>query len=148
MKLTKIENTVTLFVLVGVIALIGILTSLTIIPLLTIWNLVVNLDWNGYWFWASIGITASRVIAIILIPITIVAPFWSKKWWLWIDTIGLVIYAIYGLPLLLWALNTLIFTPLIGLELQRTMLTYIIIEVWSIVLFKSIGEGIKKDQEK
>jgi hypothetical protein len=90
-------------------------------------------DWNNYWnviFWV---VQMMRVLCIISAIVAFVMSLSNQKFVLWIDGVSLILIGFWGLPILLNALNLLIFTPLTGIVFQRTILNYIIMEVWSAV---------------
>jgi len=149
------ENVKTVFaglgvagIIIGVVAIVALVVILSIIPLFIYYALFVNMDWNSFWFWELILLTLSRILCIaLLLPITIVMPFINGRLTLWLDSIGLVLYSIWGIPLYIDALYSTIFTSLSGLELQRNLLVIILFIAWGVAMFQSISNGIKKEDK-
>lgn len=113
-----------------------------IISLLPTW-FVLQGDWRGYLFWVPWSITVSGYfykLGIIVYPILGVIK--TKGTYL-LATIYMVLLGIWGMPLLKKSVISLVTTPLIGIELQQTILTIIIITSLSITatLALKVNEG-------
>ena len=134
-------------VLSGVAIIVVLLGFIVILPLAT--EIVfLQQDWDSYWFWTNLVMNISRVLYVILALTAFIAPFWNGEITLWIDGISFILLGLFGVPILLTALHALIFTSLSGLELQRAILNYAIIEFWAVATASSYHSSINKRKEK
>ena len=134
-------------ILSGVVIFVVLLGFIAILPLAT--EIVfLQQNWDSYWFWTNLVLNISRILYMILALTAFLAPFWNGEITLWIDGISFILLGLFGIPILLTALRTLIFTPLNGLELQRAILNYTIIEFWTIATASSYRSSINKRKEK
>lgn len=135
-------------ILVGVFAFITFIVLNTILPLVLHITLFVYLDWNTYWFWEQIITRFSQILCLcIMLPITVIIPLINGKIQMWLDSVGIVIYSIWGLPLYLNTLGDLMFTTLSGIELQRSLLIIILLMGWGIIMFQSISSNMRIDKK-
>ena len=116
------------------LVLIG-LGSLVLIALLPSW-FVIQGNWEAYRFWFNIGVSISRVLYIIQIPLYLFFAIIYVKVGYGIGAIQSALLGIWGMPVYKKAVLSLAFTPLSGIELQRTII--IIIVVYGLSIWQSL----------
>jgi len=115
----------------GVIIVLALVGFLMVLPLISD-VLFIQQNWEAYWFWYPILANLARIIIVLCAVICFVYPFQNGEVTLWINGVSFILLAVWGIPIAVDALGLLIWTPLSGLELQRTILRYVVIEFWAI----------------
>lgn len=117
--------------LVKIIAWLILGVPIMLVALLPTW-FVLQGDWNGYLYWVPWSIALSGYLyklGIIVYPI--IGLLKTKATYIF-ATAYMILLGVWGMPLLKKSLIHLVTTPLSGLELQRVILTIIIIKTLSL----------------
>jgi hypothetical protein len=133
-------------VIAGVSVLLVLVGFLVMLPLIAD-ILFIQQNWEAYWFWYPILALLSRIVCVFCAIFCFIYPFVNGEITMWIDGISFLLLAIWGIPLLVDALYALIFVPLSGIQLQRTILNFALVEFWLVATTSSFRHYSQKKEE-
>ena len=127
------------------VAILGLpLLSLAILGWIPTWFGIMG-NWVKYMYWFNISCTVGRWIyglMIIVIPIT---SFYTEEWKYLGYIPACVLLAVWGIPILYQSIYNLVMVELTGLDLQRTIMQILIIELFANNAFRDNTRGKKND---
>jgi hypothetical protein len=110
----------------GIIAILVILFSVVVVTLAPAILIIFGM-WDTFAYWYPIAMLVGRFFCVFGFIVGIVYTFLGKMVYLVSGVIDLIM-AIWGIPVLQTAVMSLGYTQLSGMDLQRTILTIILIE--------------------
>ena len=137
--MTDNDSGVLVLALLALIPVIG----LVVITILPGWYAIQGV-WVEYLNWVWWSLSLGRWILWLYIILIIINCFMGGNIGNIILIPSIIILSVWGYPLLYEAIKLLVTTELTGLELQRTILQILIIEVWS----HSTAQAIDFKKEK
>ena len=125
----------------GLLALGGIV----LVGILPTW-FAIHGDWGAFNTWFTFAMGLSRIVYFLCIPLYFILSIINLSLGYFTGSVQATILAIWGVPVYKKAILNMVFTPLTGLEFQRTILLIIFIYGLTVSLvFSSRSEKSKED---